>query len=141
MYKKLKTVFNFPMLSPCVTTVICFISTPIQNPEYTVIYTLNDKLSFKEIFKNKTCILYIFYLPLPVLIIPLCRSKFPNTVIFLLPEGFPCNIFCKACLIMMSSLRFCMSGNVHYFDFFFFSLEIKICFGRFFPFPGLCLRG
>ena len=50
MYKKLKTVFNFPMLSPCVTTVIYFISTSIQNPEYTVIYTLNDQLSFKEIF-------------------------------------------------------------------------------------------
>ena len=93
MYKKLKTVFNFPMLSPCVTTVICFISAPIQNPEYTAIYTLNDQLSFKEIFKNKTYILYIFYLPFPVLIIHLCRSKFPNTVIFLLPEEFLCNIF------------------------------------------------
>lgn len=99
MYKKLKTVFNLPMLSPCVTTIICFISIPIQNPEYTVIYTLNDQLSFKEVFKNKTCILYIFYLLLPMLIIPLCRSKFPTTVIFLPPEGFPCNIFCKASLI------------------------------------------
>ena len=33
----------------------------------------------------------------------------------------------------MNSLRFCISGNVHYFDLFFF-LERKICFGRFFSF-------
>ena len=69
-----------------------------------------------------------------MLIIPLCRSKFPNTVIFLLPEGFPCNIFLQS---MSDNDEFSQVLHVWkcpLFWPFFFPLEIKICFGRFFSF-------
>ena len=45
MYKKLKVVFfNFPMLSLCMTTVICFTSTPVPKPR--IYYYLNFKVNY-----------------------------------------------------------------------------------------------